>query len=194
MSETLENLAKAYVGESQARNRYTFYAKIAKKEGFEQIAAIFEETATQESEHAKWLFRYINQLLEKEGKKFEDLNIETSVPTTLGNTKENLEAAIKGETYEFTEMYPSFADVAEKEGYSEISNRLRSIAKSESHHAKRYGKLLTAVKNNTVFKKDHKVYWICRKCGYIHEGESAPEVCPSCGHPQAYFEMQNEDF
>ena len=191
---TIENLTKAFVGESQARNRYTFYSKIAKKEGFEQIAAIFEETATQENEHAKWLFRLINQLLEKDGKKFESLNIETEVPTTLGNTKENLKSAIEGETYEYSEMYPGFADIAEKEGFPEIAKRLRAIAKAETHHAQRYTKLLKEVENNSFFKKNNKVYWVCRKCGYIEEGETPPESCPSCGHPKSYFQKLNEDY
>jgi len=190
--ETIKNLAKAFVGESQARNRYTFYAKIAKKEGFEQIAEIFLITAENEREHAKWLLRMINDLKKKTGENVDV--IEAPVPTTLGDTAENLKAAIAGENYEHTKMYPEFADVAEKEGFPEIANRLRAIAVAERHHEERYKKLLKEVEGKTVFKKEKKVYWVCRKCGYIHEGEEPPEECPSCGHPKSYFEKQCEEY
>lgn len=183
MKKTLENLSKAFIGECQARNRYTFYAKIAKKEGFEQISEIFLLTADNEREHAKWLFRLINKL-----KKKEEIKVEASVPTTLGNTKENLKAAIEGESYEYEKMYPEFADIAEKEGYSKIAKRLRAIALAEKHHKERYKKLLKEIENKTIFKKKKKVYWVCRKCGYIHEGKEPPKKCPSCDHPKSYFE------
>ena len=194
MEETIKNLTKAFIGESQARNRYTIYSKIAKKEGFEQISAIFLETAEQEKEHAKWLFRLINQLKEKSDKEWDPINVEAEAPTTFGGTAENLEAAMNGENYENTSMYPEFAETADKEGLHDIAARLRAIAVAEKHHEDRYGKLLKEVKENTVFKKESKVYWICRKCGYLHEGTDAPEACPSCGHPKAYFERQCEEY
>ncbi len=184
MNQTIINLAKAFVGESQARNRYTFYAKIAKKEGYEEISANFELTATQENEHAKWLMRLINDLKENN----EDLKIETEIPTTLGTTQENLKSAIAGENHEHSSMYPKFADTAEKESLPEIANRLRSIAKAEANHEKRFKKFLSNLENNSVFKKDIEAEWQCRKCGYIHTSKEAIEKCPSCGHPQAYFE------
>ncbi|HDI02818.1 MAG TPA: rubrerythrin family protein, partial [Candidatus Aenigmarchaeota archaeon] len=174
-------------------NRYTFYAKIAKKEGFEQIAEIFSITAENEREHAKWLLRMINELKEKAG---EDVAIEVNVPvpTTLGTTLENLKAAIEGENYEYTKMYPEFADVAEKEGFPEIAKRLRAIAVAEQHHEEKYKKLLEQLEENTLFKKEKKVYWVCRKCGYVHEGEEPPEECPSCSHPKNYFELKCEEY
>ena len=194
MKETIENLTKAFIGESQARNRYTFYAKIAKKEGFEQIAEIFLLTAENEREHAKWLFRLINELKKKAGEPMDEIIVEAAAPTTLGNTVENLKAAIAGENYENTKMYPEFADVAEKEGFPEIAKRLRAIAVAEKHHEERYKKLLSEVEANTVFKKEKKVYWVCRKCGYVHEGETPPEECPSCSHPKNYFEIKCEEY
>lgn len=194
MEETIKNLAKAFVGESQARNRYTFYAKIAKKEGFEQIAEIFLITAENEREHAKWLLRLINELKKKYNEPLEEIKIDAPVPTTLGNTVENLKAAIAGENYENTKMYPEFANVAEKEGFPEIASRLRAIAVAEKHHEERYKKLLAEVEGNTVFKKKEKKYWVCRKCGYVHYGEQPPEACPSCSHPKNYFELKCEDY
>jgi len=192
--ETVKNLAKAFIGESQARNRYTFYAKIAKKEGFEQIAQIFLVTAENEREHAKWLFRLINELKKKNDENFDKIRVEADVPTILGNTRENLKSAIAGENYEHTKMYPEFANIAEKEGFPEIAKRLRAIAVAEKHHEERYKKLLKELENNTIFKKDKKVYWVCRKCGYIHEGTEPPEECPSCGHPKSYFEQACEEY
>ncbi len=194
MEETIKNLAKAFVGESQARNRYTFYAKVAQKEGFEQISEIFLITAENEKEHAKWLLRLINELKKKYNKSLPEIEIEVVVPTTFGNTVENLKAAIAGENYEHTEMYPEFADIAEKEGLPEIARRIRAIAVAEKHHEERYKKLLEEIEGNTVFKKDKKVYWVCKKCGYLHEGEEPPEVCPSCSHPKNYFELQCKEF
>jgi rubrerythrin len=186
---TLENLVKAFIGESQARNRYTFYAAIAKKEGFQQISAIFLETADQEREHAKWLFRLIQKL------KSEDvLKVEAEAPLVLGDTVANLKAAIAGEHYETETMYPEFAALAEEEGLPEIATRLRAIAVAEKHHEERYKKLLAQVEGKTVFKKSAPVRWVCRKCGYLHEGEVAPEKCPACGHPQSYYERQCEDY
>ena len=193
MKNTIQNLAKAFVGESQARNRYAIYAKIAKKEGFEQISEIFLLTAENEREHAKWLFRLINELKKKSAENLDEIKIEAGVPTTLGDTAENLKAAIAGENFEQTQMYPEFAEIAEKEGLTEIAERLRSIAIAERHHEKRFRKLLAEVEGNSVFKKEEKVYWVCRKCGYLHEGVEAPEKCPSCDHPQSYFEVGCEE-
>lgn len=194
MNETIQNLTKAFIGESQARNRYTIYAKIAKKEGFEQISDIFLLTADNEREHAKWLFRMINELKKKSDESLDEITVEAGAPTTLENTARNLKAAIAGENYETTTMYPEFADVAEKEGFSEIATRLRSIGKAESHHEDRYKKLLQKVEGSAVFKDDKTVAWVCRKCGYVHEGQDAPEKCPSCDHPTSYFERRCENY
>ena len=195
MKETIKNLTKAFIGESQARNRYTMYAKIAKKEGYEQISEIFSETANQEAEHAKWLFRLINQLKEMSGEEtYETIVVEADAPTKLGTTIENLQAAIDGENYEHSTMYPEFAKKAKEEELPEISARLLAIAKAEDHHEDRYKKLLEELRNQTVFKKEEEVEWVCRKCGYIHKGTSAPEKCPACGHPQAYYQKRCEQY
>lgn len=184
MSKTIENLAKAFIGESQARNRYTFYAKVAQKEGYEQLSEVFLLTADNEREHAKWLLRLINQLGGS------DIKVEAEVPNTLGTTVENLKAAIEGENHEQSEMYPEFAATAEEEGHPEIASRLRAIAVSEKHHEERYQKFLQEIEASTLFKKNEKVEWRCRKCGFVHYGEEAPEECPSCDHPQNYFEIK----
>ena len=195
MNKTIENLTKAFIGESQARNRYTMYAKIAKKEGFEQISDIFTETANQEAEHAKWLFRLINELKEKSGEnKYETIVVEADAPTKLGTTIENLQAAIDGENYEHTKMYPNFAEIAKEEELPEIAVRLSAIARAEDHHENRYQRLLDELKNETVFKKEDEIEWVCRKCGYIHKGVSAPEKCPACGHPQGYYQKRCEQY
>lgn len=193
MQKTLENLTKAFIGESQARNRYTFYAKIAKKEGYEQISEVFTITAENEREHAKWLFRLINELKNKEGNPAE-INVEASAPTILGTTLDNLKAAINGETYEYTEMYPNFAQVAEEEGLIDIANRLRAIAKAEEHHKERYEKILKEVEAGTVFKKDKEVWWVCRECGYVHFGTEPPEKCPSCDHERGFYQIKCEEY
>ncbi len=194
MNETIKNLAKAFIGESQARNRYTFYAKVAKNEGYEQINEIFLETAEQEREHAKWLFRLINQLKTDIKEDITEFTVDGVVPTTLGNTIENLKAAIAGEHYEYETMYPEFANVAEKEGYTKIAIRLRAIAIAEKHHETRYNKLKKEVENKTVFKKDKKVFWVCRKCGYLHEGNNPPKMCPACDHPSNYYQKMCEEY
>jgi rubrerythrin len=162
------------------------YAKVAKKEGYEEIAELFTLTANQEKEHAKWLFTLIQEL-----KKEKDLTIklEAEVPTVLGDTKENLQAAINGENYEHTSMYPEFADIADEEGLPEIAKRLRAIANAENNHEKRYQAVLTELENGTVFQKEEEVEWVCRECGYVHKGKTPPEVCPSCNHPKAYYEV-----
>ncbi|RJS68696.1 rubrerythrin family protein [ANME-2 cluster archaeon] len=194
MEKTLENLAKAFIGESQARNRYTFYAKVATKEGFEQIAGIFLMTAENEREHAKWLFRMINELRQKIPENPDEIVVEAAAPLTFGTTAENLAAAIAGENYETTTMYPEFADVAEAEGLDEIAHRLRMIAASEAHHEERYRKLLSIVERGTAFEKEKTVIWVCRKCGYVHEGREPPVECPSCDHPREYFEIKCEEY
>jgi rubrerythrin len=194
MKKTLENLAKAFVGESQARNRYTFYSRVAKKEGFEQIAEIFLITAENEREHASWLFKLIQELKKKIGESLEEIKIEASVPTVFGTTKENLKAAIAGENYEHTKMYPEFANVAEEEGLPEIASRLRAIAVAEKHHEERYRKILKEVEAGTVFKKEKEVWWVCRECGYVHFGKEPPEVCPSCGHERSFYQVKCEEY
>ncbi len=194
MDKTIKNLVKAFIGESQARNRYTFYSKIAKQEGYEQIAEIFLITAENEKEHANNLFKLINELKKKSSEKLDEIIVEASTPTILGSTAENLRAAIAGENYEHTQMYPEFAKVAEEEGYKEIAERLRAIAKAEEHHEERYQKLLKEVEAGTVFKKEKEVWWVCRECGYIHFGKEPPEKCPSCDHPRSYFQVKCEEY
>ena len=194
MKKTLENLAKAFIGESQARNRYTIYSKTAKKEGYEQLAEIWLNTAENEREHAKWSMRMINTLKEETDEDLSEIIVEADTPTITGNTIENLKASINGETYEYTEMYPEFADVAEEEGYKDIAERLRAIGRAEEHHQTRFTRILKAVEAGTVFKKSSPVEWQCRKCGYVHEGTEPPEKCPACDHPTEYFQILCEEF
>jgi rubrerythrin len=180
-SRTERNILTAFAGESQARNRYTYFASQAKKDGYEQIAAIFEETANQEKEHAKRLFKFL------EGGEVE---ISAAFPAgRIGATAENLEAAAAGELYEHSEMYPGFAAIAEEEGFKEIAATLRAIAKAEVGHEQRYRALLERVESGQVFERAEQTVWRCRNCGYLHEGTSAPTVCPACAHPQAHFEV-----
>lgn len=188
-TKTSENLMRAFAGESQARNRYTFYASIAKKEGYVQISNLFTETAENEREHAKVFFKLLNESLGGE-----QVEITGAYPVALGDTKANLLAGAEGEKDEWSNVYPEFADIADKEGFSDIANIFRKIAEIEKHHENRYRKLLSNVENNTVFKKDTVVTWKCDNCGYIHTGEEAPEVCPACAHPQAHFEMLAENY
>lgn len=185
---------KAYLGECQARMRYNYYAKIASKEGFEQISGIFAETEAQEKVHAKRLFEHIQELKEKLEEKEETFHIEAEVPTVYGDTATNLQAAIDGENHETTSMYPDFAQVAMDEGLPQIAARLRSIAVAEKHHRDRYQKLLDHLKAGTTFKRSEKVYWICRECGYLHEGQFPPTKCPACNHPQAFYQIQSENY
>jgi rubrerythrin len=183
---TERNLLTAFAGESQARNRYTYFASKAKKEGFVQISKIFEETANQEKEHAERLFKYL------EGGEAE---IAASFPAgVIGTTAENLKAAAAGENYEWTDMYPSFAKVAREEGFDEIADVLAAIAVAEKQHEKRYLGLLANVEAGTVFKKDKPVVWRCINCGYLHEGTEAPDPCPACDHPLAYYELLGENW
>jgi rubrerythrin len=185
-SKTEKNLLAAFAGESQARNRYTYFASEAKKEGFIQISMIFEETANQEKEHAKRLFKFL------EGGEVE---IAASFPAgVIGTTAENLKAAAAGENYEWTDMYPSFAKTAREEGLTEIADAFEAIAVAEKHHEKRYLGLLVNVNNGNVFEKDKPVVWRCLNCGYLHEGSEAPEECPACAHPQSYYELLCENW
>lgn len=194
MQETIKNLTKAFIGESQARNRYDYYAKVAKKEGYEQISGIFAETAEQEKTHAKRLFEHINELKKEQGENLDHIEVEASAPTEYGSTEENLKAAIAGEHYEHSDMYPSFAAKAEEEGLESIARRLRSIARAEEHHEQRYEKLLTQIQNGSAFKKEEETTWVCRECGYTHTGMEAPETCPSCDHPRAFYQIQCETY
>jgi len=172
-TQTEKNLLAAFAGESQARNKYTYFASAAKKEGYIQIAKIFEETAENEKEHAKLEFKYLKG---------------------IGCTVENLKEAAAGENYEWTDMYPSFAKIAKEEGFDDIAETFAEIAKVEKSHEARYKKLLKNIEDDKVFKKDVAVKWKCNNCGYIHEGEAAPDKCPACRHPQAHFEVFVETY
>jgi rubrerythrin len=185
-TETERNLLTAFAGESQARNRYTFFASAAKKEGFEQIAAIFEESANQEKEHAKRLFKFL------EGGEVE---VTAGFPAgVIGSALENLKASAAGENHEHTEMYPGFARIARKEGFEKIAKVFEAIAVAEKQHEKRYNDLAANIEAGRVFKRGEKVVWRCRNCGYLHEGTEAPGVCPACDHPQAHFELLGENW
>ena len=174
-SKTEQNLLTAFAGESQARNKYTYFASKAKKDGYEQIAAIFEETANNEKEHAKMWFKELNG---------------GEVPSTI----DNLKAAADGENYEWTDMYAEFAKVAEEEGFKEIAAKFKAVGEIERHHEERYRKLLKNIEDKVVFSKDEEAIWICRNCGHIVIGKKAPEVCPVCAHPQSYFELKSENY
>ena len=183
---TEQNLLKAFAGESQARNRYTFFASVAKKEGYEQIAGVFMETAEQEKEHAKRFFKYL------EGG---SLTITASYPAgIIGTTTENLLAAAEGEHEEWDVLYAEFGDVAEKEGFPEIANTFRQIAKVEAEHEKRYLKLLSRITDGNFFVRDNEIWWQCRNCGYVIKAKEAPLKCPACAHPQSYFEPKKENY
>jgi len=188
-SETSKNLLKAFAGESQARNRYTYFASVAKKEGFEQISYIFLETAENEKEHAKVFFKFLNEL------GGEPLEITASYPAgKIGTTKENLLAAANGENEEWSSLYPEFEEIARKEGFEEIANSFKEISEVEQEHEKRYRRLLKNIQENKVFRKDKVVRWKCRNCGYVYEGKEAPETCPACNHPQSYYEILEENY
>ncbi len=174
-TKTEANLAAAFAGESQARNKYTYYASKAKKEGFEQVAAIFEETAGNEKEHAKMWFKYLH---------------DGEVPDTITN----LEDAANGENYEHTTMYKEFAEVAKEEGFDEIARKFALVGAIEAEHEERYRKLLANIKEERVFNKEESVVWVCRNCGHVHVGKSAPKVCPTCNHPQSYFELRSTNY
>ena len=185
-TQTEKNLLKAFAGESQARNRYTFFAKQAAKEGYEQIAALFLETAENEGQHAKQYFRHLEGGI---------VEITAAYPAgKIGTTAENLLAAAEGENEEWTDLYPAFGDMAESEGFKEVANTFRQIAKVEAWHETRYRKLRDNIEKDLVFAKPEPVKWICRKCGFVHEGPKALKVCPACDHPQAYQEVYAENF
>ncbi len=185
-TQTEKNLLISFAGESQARNRYTFFASVARKEGYEQIAWVFEDTAANEKEHAEMFFKQL------EGG---DLEITAAFPAgVIGNTAENLAAAAAGENYEWTTLYNDFAAVAKEEGFPRIAEIFTEIGEVEEQHEARYLRLLDNVKNGKVFERDTVVLWRCRNCGYVHEGKSAPKVCPACHHPQAYYELKPENY
>ena len=185
-SKTEKNLLGAFAGESQARNRYTYFASQAKKEGYMQIAAIFEETANQEKEHAKREFKFLQG---------GEVEITAGFPAgKIGTTVENLKEAAAGENYETTSMYPDFAKVADEEGFKEVAGVFRSIAVAEARHRDRYLALEKNIQDGKVFKQDKPVRWICRNCGYVHEGTEAPKTCAACAHPQAHFELEATNY
>jgi len=185
-TQTEKNILAAFSGESQARNRYTFFASKAKKEGYEQIHGIFLETADNEKEHAERLFKFL------EGG---DAEVQASFPAgIIGSTMDNLKESAGGENYEHTTMYPEFANTADEEGFPEVAETMRAIAGAEKQHEKRYLGLLNNLNNNTVFKRDEVVKWKCRNCGYIHEGTEPPEECPACAHPKSYYELLSENW
>jgi len=194
MKETPRKLFAAYVGESQARNRYNFFSSIAKKEGYVLISRIFLETADQERIHGLNYYKMLQQFKKEE--KFDDFNVNEAYPTTYGDTIENLRSAVNGETMEYTELYPDLANTAEKEGYPEIAKRTQAIARAEQHHAERYAKLLKLVGDDIFFKRGKKVVWVCLECGFEIELNEIPKdfVCPSCSNPRAYFAKKCEDF
>ena len=185
-TQTEKNLLAAFAGESQARNRYSYFASKAKKEGYEQIAAIFLETAENEKEHAKVFFKHLQG---------GTATITAEYPAgIIGSTAENLKEAAEGEQMEWGTLYPGFAETAEKEGFIDIANSFRNIAKVESHHERRYRKLLKNIEKNQVFKRDTSTLWKCRNCGHVHEGNVAPNICPACQHPQGYYEIFTENY
>jgi rubrerythrin len=185
-TKTEQNLLKSFAGESQARNRYDFFASVAKKEGYEQIAAIFLETSNQEREHAKRFFKFL------EGGMTE---ITASYPAgIIGTTKENLKAAAEGENEEHTEVYPHFAKVAKEEGFPEVAAAFNMIAKVEAEHERRYLKLLQNISEDKVFMKEGKVWWKCINCGYVYQSEKALETCPACLHPKAFMQVREENY
>jgi Rubrerythrin len=185
-TKTEQNLLKAFAGESQARNRYEFFAKVAKNEGYEQIAAIFQETANQEKEHAKRFFKFL------EGGPVE---ITATYPAgIIGTTKENLKAAAEGENEEWTSLYPEFAQIAQEEGFPQVATAFKMISKVEAEHERRYLKLLQNISEDKVFMKDGKVWWKCLNCGYVYESEKALENCPACLHPKAFMQVREENY
>lgn len=190
-SRTAVNLMKAFAGESQARTRYTYYASVAKKQGYQQIHNIFYETAENEKEHAKMFFKYLSKDFNDEG-----IEINTAYPVAYykEDTIANLKAAAAGEEEEWTSLYPSFAKTADEEGYPQIANTFRKIAEVEKHHEKRFRSYVEMLENGTLFKKEEKIVWKCLNCGFLHEGDSAPNVCPACLHPQGYFEEYTEKY
>jgi rubrerythrin len=185
-TKTEQNLLKAFAGESQARNRYEFFASVAKKEGYEQIAAIFQETANQEKEHAKRFFKFLEGGI---------VEITASYPAgIIGTTKENLKAAAEGENEEWTDLYPHFSEIAKEEGFPEVATAFKIIAKVEAEHERRYLKLLQNLSEDKVFMKNGKVWWKCLNCGYVYESEKAMENCPACLHPKSFMQVREENY
>jgi rubrerythrin len=185
-TKTEQNLLTAFAGESQARNRYSYYSSKAKKDGYVQMSAIFEETANHEKEHAKRLFKFL---------KGGEVEVKASFPAgVIGTTIENLKAAAAGENHEHTSMYPEFAKIARDEGFDSIAKVFNSIAIAEEFHEKRFNALAKNIEKDRVFKSDSKVTWRCRNCGYVHDGEEAPELCPACAHKKAHFELSGENW
>ena len=194
MEETLKNLHKAFIGESQARNRYTMWSKQASTDGYDQLSAIFLETAEQEREHAQQLSKMINQLLAKNKKKQGPVEVEAEGVAMFGDTVANLKNAIAGEHWENTEMYPGFAKAADDEDLKDVATRLRAIAVAEGHHEERYSKFLKVIQDKTIFKKTTAQVWVCRKCGYQHTGVSPPDKCPACSHEKGFYQLKREDY
>lgn len=195
MHKLVEALAQAYVGESQARMRYTEYAKIAGKEGYEQIKAIFLETSEHEKTHGKNYYRMIQKVFAKIEGKTDMLEIDkVAVPVVRGTTIENLKQAIAGEHHENSEMYPAIAKIAEEEGFKDLAKQIRAIAIAEEHHEARYKMLLEQLEKASFFKKDDEFWWLCLECGYWHHGKEPPRMCPSCDHPRAFFKKMDEDY
>jgi len=187
-SQTEKNLLKSFAGESQARMRYNYFASVAKKQGFEQISSIFTETADNEKEHAKVFFKHLNEIGEQ-------VEITATYPAgKISTTKENLLASANGELEEHSKLYPEFEKIARQEGFEEIANSFKEIAKVEVQHEKRFRKLLQNIEDEIVFRKGNTIKWKCRNCGYVYEGEEAPEKCPACKHPQSYFEILAENY
>ncbi len=184
-TKTEQNLINAFAGESQARNRYTYFAKKAKEEGYEQIAEIFCMTADNEKEHAKLFYEYLGNI---KG------HVNSEYPFEMGTTEENLESAAAGEKEEWTSLYANGEKIAREEGFEDVANTFKHVIHAEKHHEERFLKLLENVKNKTVFKKDTEVNWMCRECGYVHKGKSAPQKCPNCHHEQAYFQVLCENY
>ena len=185
-SQTEKNVLAAFAGESQARTRYTFFASVARKEGYEQIAGIFEETLANEKEHAELFFKHLKGGM---------VEIKAAYPAgVIGSTADNLKAAAAGEKLEWGSLYPNFADVAAQEGFKDVALTFRMIAKVEAYHERRYNKLLETLQAGKVFKKDQPIKWKCRNCGFVYEGAEAPEKCPVCAHPRAYFEQWVENY
>ena len=196
MKETAKKLFTAYVGESQARNRYTFFSKVAKKEGYVLISEIFLDTAIQEKEHGSWFYKMLQGFKKEES--FDEMKVlpEANFPTTHGTTVENLKSAIAGENMEWQTLYPDIAETADKEGYPDIAKRVKAIIVAEKHHSERYGKLLKLVGDDAFFKRGKKIVWVCMVCGYEVELDELPQgfICPSCSHPRANYRKKCEEF
>lgn len=191
-SKTMENLMKSFAGESQARNRYTLYSSVADKEGYKQISAFFLETADNERVHAKRFFKLLSEGLKEELPT--QIEITAAFPVALGTTLDNLKAAAADENEEWSSLYPSFANIAAEEGFPEAAAAFRTIAKVEQRHEARFIKLAKNIEDDRVFAREDSALWLCKKCGYIHEGPKAPEICPACQHPKGYFELFTENY